>query len=162
MRTKFGVAAVASLALLASLVGGSFANAAKPNETGKPAETGKPIEVGKPVEIGKPADTGKDFVNVKTDSATGKPLNVEGKASFGGAISCRRRIMSILDVGAASLKPSIASCNDPPSCTDGLVSKSAAKLGAQHFNQLGAFRRVQTEQKLPLLRPVGTLRSCRK
>ncbi len=104
MRTKSNslIAAVAALSL--ALVGGSVAIAAKPDSTpgkgnsssqtetaanpvtGKPVDSGKPIDIGKPVEIGKPADTGKDFVNLKTDSATGKPLNVEGKASFGNLV----------------------------------------------------------------------------
>lgn len=56
----------------------------KPADAGKPAEAGKPIDVvGKPIELGKPADTGKDFVDVKTDGSTGKPITKEGKATFG-------------------------------------------------------------------------------
>ena len=111
MRTKLGQSALAAALVAVALVVGPVANAANGGKsdsapgsasqnngnskgdtsvlttpgdkvTGKPVEAPKPIDVGKPLEVGKPADTGKDFVNVKND-ATGKPLAVEGKASFG-------------------------------------------------------------------------------
>lgn len=108
MRTQFGLtskvsAAIAATFLVGTVFAGSVANAAKPESTpgngntkgdtavlstpgdkvtGKPVEAPKPIDVGKPLEVGKPADTGKDFTNVAND-ANGKPLTVEGKASFG-------------------------------------------------------------------------------
>lgn len=112
MRTKLAHSAIAASLVALALVAGPVANAAKPDSTpgsssqgngnskgdtsvltsplsglgekvtGKPVEAPKPIDVGKPLEVGKPADTGKDFTNVAND-ATGKPLTVEGKASFG-------------------------------------------------------------------------------
>ncbi len=98
MRTKSGLISLISVTLMLSLVGGSAAMAAKPENTGKPETTGKPVEVGKPVEIGGTGVQTKEFVNARPDDA-GKPAVSESAASFGAT-----KRLSAAEIKAAKLE----------------------------------------------------------